>query len=85
MVKTKLQKESGRFNYLPTLIFYRTTVKLNRFYVLDGVIKAISKNKDWRKRGINNQLEKFINKDKENKFPPYCGIVIWYLRKKLHQ
>ena len=30
VVKTKLQKESGRFNYLPTLIFYRTTMISNQ-------------------------------------------------------
>lgn len=59
------------------------TIKINRFSVLDGVIKSISKKKDWTKKGVNNQLTYWSNKDKDNKYQPYCGIIIWYLEKKL--
>lgn len=59
------------------------TIKRNRFSVLDGVIKSISKKKDWTKKGVNNQLTYWSNKDKDYKYQPYCGIIIWYLEKKL--
>lgn len=59
------------------------TIKLNRFYVLDGAIKMIIRNSDWKKKGIINQLTYWSNKDKDNKYQPYCGIVIWYLKRKI--
>lgn len=57
------------------------TIKINRFSVLDGLIKSISKKKNWTKKGVINQLTYWSNKD--NKYQPYCGIVIWYLKRKI--
>ncbi len=56
----------------------------NRKYVLDG-IKVVIDNKKWKKAKIEEKLEEWAKFDKNGKLKPYCGIVIWYLKKKLRQ
>ena len=37
------------------------------------------------KAKIEEKLEEWLNPDANGKLKPYCGIVIWYLQKKLRQ
>ena len=59
-------------------------LKKNRNETLDGV-RAVLDKKKWSRAQIENKLLEWSNKDNEGKYKPYCGIVIWYLEKKLRQ
>ncbi len=54
----------------------------NRLKTLDGVHQVLEKKK-WRKAKLHEKLEEWSNSDANGKRKPYCGIVIWYLQKKL--
>lgn len=54
----------------------------NRTQTLDGVIQVLN-SRSWSERELKRQLEKWENNDKSGKKHPFCGIVIWYLKKKL--
>ena len=57
-------------------------LKQNRKNTLDGIIEAI-KLKGWKSFNLNKKLHNWSNQDNQGKLKPYCGIVIWYLEKKL--
>jgi len=59
-------------------------IKMNRKNALLGVIAAITKT-GWSHATIAAQLKKWGNLNEEGKRESYCGIVIWYLQKKLNQ
>lgn len=62
----------------------QSTIQTNRLHVLNGVIDVLNKKKqEWGKGSIRQLLVKWQSKDRENKLNPYCGIVIWFLNKKL--
>ena len=54
----------------------------NRFNALAG-IKDVLEKKKWKKAKIEDKLHEWLNQDANGKLKPYCGIVIWYLQKKL--
>ena len=65
---------------------------LNRKSVLDEVIKMINSyhksNRQWSKNILRAVLDKYENmhqEDGKQMYYPYCGIIIWYLRRKLKQ
>lgn len=62
-----------------------TLFKQNRKSVLDvvkqGILKRSAENR-IAKRQLENMLAKLQTKNDE-KYVPFCGIAIWYLRKKL--
>ena len=57
-------------------------LKANRLEALNGVITSLV-GKQWTTGEVRRKLEEWNNKDKQGRFKPYCGIVIWYLNKKL--
>ncbi|RQO66818.1 hypothetical protein DBR40_21425 [Pedobacter sp. KBW01] len=57
-------------------------LKQNRGQTLEGVRNALSKTK-FRAQDLKQKLDEWSQPDKEGKLRPYCGIVIWYLEKKL--
>ena len=59
-------------------------LKINRSQVLEG-IRAILEKKKWKRAELENQLHHWSNPNADGKRSPYCGIVIWYLEKKLRQ
>lgn len=59
-------------------------LKINRAEALQGVIRALDKN-GWSKSHIKKYLNKWNDKDKDGKFKEYCGIVIYFLQKRLKQ
>lgn len=58
-------------------------LKRQRISVLNAAIEALGKNLDWKNSRIKKQYDKYLNKDKEGMYKPYCGIVLWFLGKKL--
>jgi len=59
-----------------------TLLKANRLAVLDSAINFLGK-KSWTQSDIKKEFDKWNNKDKDGKFWPYCGVVFWFLNKKL--
>ncbi len=68
------------------LCLNNSILKLNRSQTLTGIIEIITKRK-WKKAELENKLTEWAEFDgkKEEFRKPYCGIVIWFLQKKLHQ
>lgn len=56
----------------------------NRMNTIDGVHQVLLKKK-WRKAKLQEKLEEWENLDNDGKRKAYCGIVIWYLKRKLRQ
>lgn len=67
-----------------TLNLNNSLLAYNRLYVLTG-IKEVLEKKKWKKAKIEEKLEEWLNPNANGKLKPYCGIVIWYLQKKLRQ
>ena len=59
-------------------------LKKNRNETIGGVRAVLEKSK-WRKAEIEAKLNEWNTKDGQGKYKPYCGVVIWYLEKKLKQ
>lgn len=59
-------------------------LKLNRLLTLNG-IRQILESRRWTRARLAAKLEEWNNLDNQGKLKPYCGIVIWYLNKKLRQ
>lgn len=57
-------------------------LKSQRKSVLNAAIEALGKNLDWKNSRIKKEYDKYLNKDKEGKYKPYCGIVLWFLGRK---
>ena len=57
-------------------------LKQNRKNTIEGIIEVI-KLKGWKSSNLNRKLHNWSNLDNQGKLKPYCGIVIWYLEKKL--
>jgi len=59
-------------------------LKENRKKVLDGICKALNhKNGTRTKTELSNFLKKWQNKNEQGKFNEYCGVAIYYLKKKI--
>jgi uncharacterized protein (TIGR02646 family) len=60
-----------------------TMLKANRLQTMEGV-RIILEKKKWKKAQLEIKLTEWNTKENQ-KLKPYCGIVIWYLEKKLKQ
>lgn len=60
-------------------------LKRNRLEALNGVIIELSKSSNLTKSAIEKILTIWDEKDEEGHYKAYCGIVIWFLKKKLRQ
>ncbi|MEZ4777630.1 MAG: hypothetical protein R3D00_30930 [Bacteroidia bacterium] len=56
----------------------------NRKQTLDAIVAVLKKQK-WKKAKIKELIDEWSNPDHSGKLKQYCGIVIWYLKKKLRQ
>ncbi len=54
----------------------------NRLSTLNGVIQALT-SKGWNTASISTQLRQWRSFDSDGKRKPFCGIIIWYLKKTL--
>lgn len=59
-------------------------LQLNRRDALAGVIQAID-SEDWDSAFIRRKFREWSELDTQGKLKEYCGIVIWYLQRKLRQ
>jgi len=59
-------------------------LKKNRNAALNGVIEAM-KSLGWNHQTVNRKYNHYQSRNAEGKFNEYCGIVIWYLEKKIRQ
>lgn len=59
-------------------------LKANRHSVLNGVIQYLNK-KGWTVANIKSQLANWENLNRAGQYKPYCGIVVWYLQKRLRR
>lgn len=57
----------------------------NRQEVIKGLVSELGKKKQWKKAEIEHKLKKYSSKSSDGQFYEYCGVVIWYLTKKLRQ
>ncbi len=60
------------------------TLCKNRFQALEGV-RTILEKKKWTPAELQNKLDEWTKFDAQGRLKPYCGIVIWYIEKKLRQ
>lgn len=59
-------------------------IRQNRRKELQGIIKALQ-SKGFNSGAIRRLLRRWDSVDEEGKRKPYCGIVIYYLKKKLRE
>lgn len=59
-------------------------LKENRKRVKNSLISAIGKN-GWTKGNLAKILKRYSEKDDNGHYEPYCGIIIWYITRKLKQ
>lgn len=65
-----------------TLNLNCSVLKENRIEVLEGVVCSL-KRRSWRWTDLKTKYNEYLNRDKDGKYKPYCGIVLWYLGKRL--
>lgn len=58
-------------------------LKENRIECLNGVILALGKGGSWKGCDIRKKIKEYQSRDKDGRFKEYCGIVIWFLEKKM--
>lgn len=68
-----------------TILFLNDSMlRANRFQELQGIISVLDKSKKkWKKPQLEIKLEEWSKISKNGNLKPYCGIVIWFLEKKL--
>ena len=59
-------------------------LKRNRKDTLAGIQKVLGQ-KTWNTTDIRRKLQDWKSLDDDGKFYPYCGIVIWFLERRLRQ
>jgi len=59
-----------------------TRLQLNRKKVIESICIILGK-KQWTKAQLKSELSKWQLPDNEHRLKEYCGVVIWYLTKKL--
>jgi hypothetical protein len=59
-----------------------TMLKANRKEALWGVIGYLN-TANWTTQTVNNKLNQWRQLNAEGKYFEFCGIIIWYLQKKL--
>ena len=56
----------------------------NRHSVIKGVVTVLGKKK-WKCSDLKGKLNDYSVKKSNGQYPEYCGVAIWYLKKKLRQ
>lgn len=59
-------------------------LKRNRYATWKGVMNILNK-KGWKTAQLSRFLKEWDEKDKDGKYKEYCGIVVYFLRRKLKQ
>jgi len=56
----------------------------NRLAVIKGLVKVLGR-KTWKKTDITHKLAYYSTMTAKGQLHEYCGVIIWYLNKKLRQ
>jgi uncharacterized protein (TIGR02646 family) len=56
----------------------------NRLAVIKGLVKEMGR-KTWKKSDIAHKISYYSERTAKGQLHEYCGVVIWYLNKKLRQ
>lgn len=56
----------------------------NRAAVIKGLVKEMGR-KTWKRTDISRKLAYYSDKTADGQLHEYCGVIIWYLNKKLRQ
>ncbi len=59
-------------------------LKKSRSEAIEAIRRHVNTGK-WKPSQLGAILEEWENPDKNGRLKPYCGVVIWYLKKKLRQ
>ncbi|MBE9212682.1 hypothetical protein IQ247_08245 [Plectonema cf. radiosum LEGE 06105] len=62
------------------------TLVNNRKVILDTLLEQLKNEKlkgDWTVAMLNRKIQEWSNKQKDEKYKPYCQIAIYYLKNKL--
>lgn len=60
-------------------------LEASRLAVIKGLVIELGKKKIWRKKDLVDRLDYYCNRTANGNFHQYCGVIIWYLNKKLRQ
>ncbi|WP_158829113.1 hypothetical protein [Mucilaginibacter lacusdianchii] len=64
------------------LVLNDAMLRLNRKNAIDGA-RAYLERKKWKEAELKQLLDGWSAKDKEGKYRPYCGAVIWYIKRAI--
>ncbi len=56
----------------------------NRLAVIKGLVHEMGRKK-WKRKDITDKLHYYSNRMPDGNLYAYCGVIIWYLNKKLKQ
>lgn len=56
----------------------------NRYAVIKGLLAEMKKG-NWKRAGVEAKLVEYGSKDASGHYKEYCGVVIWFLNKRLRQ
>lgn len=60
-------------------------LEINRLAAIKGLVTELGKKKMWKKRDLIDKLNYYSTPKANGKFHEYCGVIIWYLNKKIRQ
>lgn len=78
----KCPQEEWRIQITEVLNLNTPLLRANRLQALNGV-RQILETKKWTRSKLMEKLEEWNGVDRQGKLKPFCGIVGWYLQKKL--
>lgn len=56
----------------------------NRLAVIKGLVKVMG-SKSWKKSDIAHKISYYSERTAKGQLHEYCGVILWYLNKKLRQ
>lgn len=60
-------------------------LEISRLAVIKGLVTELGRKKIWKKRDLIDKLNYYSTPKANGKFHEYCGVIIWYLNKKIRQ
>ena len=60
-------------------------LEINRLAAIRGIVTELGKKKVWKKRDLVDKLNYYNTPKANGKLHEYCGVIIWYLNKKIRQ
>ena len=67
-----------------TLNLNHPILKGNRKETIKGLVKALGKEK-WKRKDLEEKLKRYTDTTSNRQLHPYCGVIVWFLNKRLKQ